>query len=102
MCRDDAALYLPYITVSQNIAYGQVLIKSKPTFRSRSQLIIEIIKLQASGKNVVEVANRRKVKKLKGQNFGLLILLLYIFFNKATEVSAGVMVLIITRMILIL
>ena len=39
-------------------------IMSKTAFRSRSQLIIEIIKLLASGKNVVEVANRRKVKIL--------------------------------------
>ena len=76
-------------------------IKSKPAVRSCSRLIIEIIKLQASGKNVVEVANRRKVKKLKGQNFRLL-LLLYIFFNKATEVSARAMVLIFTQTILIL
>ena len=70
-------------------------IKSKPAFRSRSQLIIEIIKLQASGKNVIEVTNWQKVKKLKGQNVGLLIFL-YIFFNKATKVLAGAMVLIFT------
>ena len=62
------------------------------------RLILEVIKLLTSEKNVIEVANRRKVKK--GGIFGRL-LLLYMFFNKATEVSAGAMVLILTRAILI-
>ena len=100
ICRDDAKTkWRPY-TSSFTKYRLWTSIKSKPAFRSHSRLIIEIIKLQESGKNLVEVASRRKVKNLKGQNFGLL--LLYIFFNKATEVSVGAMVLIFTRMILIL
>ena len=64
-------------------------------------MILEIKQFLTSEKKVVEVANRRKVKKIKGQIFRLLLLLLYIFFNKATEVSAGAMVLILTQAILI-
>ena len=37
--------------------------KPKPALRSLSHLIIEVIKLLISGKNVVEVASPRKVKK---------------------------------------
>ena len=79
-------------------------IKPKRTFRSHFRLILEIKQLLTSEKKVVEVANRRKVKKIKGQIFGLLLLLLillYIFFNEVTEVSAGAMVLILTRAILL-
>ena len=57
------------------------------------------IKLLTSEKNVVEVASWRKVKKIKGQNFRLL---LTIFLDRATEVSARAMELILTRAILIL
>ena len=57
-----ADLYLTYISVSQNITYGQVRIKPKTTFRSHSHLIIEVTKVLTSGKNVVEVASLQKVK----------------------------------------
>ena len=95
-----AALYLAYVHCSFAKSHLWTGIKPKRAFRSHFRLILEIKQLLTSEKMVVEVANRRKVKKIKGQIFGLL-LLLYIFFNKATEVSAGAMVLILTRAILI-
>ena len=56
------------------------------------------MKVLRSEENDLKVANRTKVKKIKGQNFGLLLLLLLLvdFLSTASDVWDGAMVLALT------
>ena len=64
-----AALYHAYITDSLKYRL-RTGIEPKPAFRIRFRLILNVRLPLTSGENPVEVANREKVKNIKGQIFG--------------------------------
>ena len=70
--KKHGGLYHAYINVSQKY-HLWAGIKPLSAFKSRFRLILVVKKLLTSEGDIAEVANRRKVKKIKGQIFRLLV-----------------------------